>query len=135
MSCVAAGHGMGDCLRYLVNKVKPDDLVLRLFKNDVCPAEAMDASAYEEAGFPGYYAVPLDGRQWAVSDGPEAVAEYAQQAFTRARARAGEVEKVYGYYLTRASTGRVAWAERFEAPAEMAHADDRILVTPRIALG
>lgn len=133
MSCVAAGHGMGDCLRYLVNKAKPDDLVLRLFKNDACPEVGMDASAYEEATFPGYAEIPLDGAKWAVSDGPHAVAEYAQQAFTRVRA--GAVEKVHGYYLTRASTGRVAWAERFEAPAEMALADDRIRVTPRIALG
>lgn len=131
MSCCVAGQGMGDCLRFLVNKAKPDDLVLHLFKNDVEPGEG---AAYAEATFPGYFEIPLDGAKWAVSDGPDAVAEYDQQVF--ARVRAGASEKVYGYYLTRAISGRVAWAERFpDAPVEMVNAGDSILVSPRIGCG
>lgn len=127
---VVPNHGAGDALRFLVNKAKPDDLVLRLFRNDVYPAPGMTAASFDEPTFPGYAAVVLDGAKWAVSDGPKATAEHDQQPFVRSAD--GEPQTVYGYFMTRARSGRVAWAERFTEPVLMSNPGDSIVVTPRL---
>ena len=118
-----------DALRYLVNKAAPEDLVLRLFKNDMTPADNDTAASYDEATFPGYRPVVLAGAQWSATD---TRAQCAEQVFTRTEH--GAVERVYGYYLTRAKSGRIAWAERFEQAVPVANAGDVITITPGISV-
>lgn len=121
--------GTLDALRYLVNKAVPENLVLHLFTNDTVPSDGDTEASYDEATFPGYKPVVLTGANWSVT---ETHAECAALVF--ARSEPGMVEKVYGYYLTRARSGRIAWAERFEqAPVPMMHAHDRVSVAPRIS--
>lgn len=124
---VVPRHGVGDALRYLVGIAKPQALVLRLYRNDVQPSEEHGAGAFEEAGFPGYAPAPLTA--WMVDEN-SGEAAHPQQAFTRSKP--GATEHVYGYFVTRTG-GRIAWAERFEQPAPMANAGDKVLVTPRIS--
>lgn len=128
---VLAHHGAGDALRLLVNKARGDDLVLRLYRNEQPPAAGAPAGEYLEADFPGYAPAVLDGRAWAVSDGPAAVAEYARVAFERSSD--GPAQTVRGYYLTRARSGRVAWAEQLASPADLARAGDAVAVAPRVS--
>lgn len=129
MPLVVPNHGEGDALRYLVNNAAPQDLVLRLFTNNVTPAETDTAATYTEASGNGYASLTLAGASWSITEGAPSFASYAQQTF----AFTGALGNVYGYYLTRATSGRVAWAERFtDAPYNIQNNGDSIKVTPRI---
>ena len=129
MPLVVPNNGEGDLLAYYVNKTAPENLVLRLFTNNVTPGETDTAATYTEATGNGYAAVTLTGASWTVTEGAPSSAAYAQQTFTFT----GALGNVYGYYLTRATSGRIAHAERFsDGPYAIANNGDQIKVTPTI---
>lgn len=131
MTLLVPNHGEGDSLRYLVNKSAPEDLVLRLFTNNITPAETDTAATYTEAAFTGYGALNLAGANWTVTEGAPSDATYPQQTFTSS-AGAQNVQ-AYGYYLTRVTSGRIAWCERFtDGPYSIVNNGDQIKVTPKI---
>jgi len=118
-------------LSFIVNKSSPENLVLRLFTNDVTPSEADTAATYTEAIGSGYSAITLTGASWTITEGSPSTASYAEQTFTFT----GALGNVYGYYLTRATSGRIAFAERFSAaPFAIATNGDQIKVTVQITL-
>lgn len=132
MPLVVPNHGEQDALEYFCNKLAPQDLVLRLFKNDITPAETDTAASYTEADFSGYAAITLTGANWAaaVAGAPSSIA-YAQQTFTSNAAQA--LQNIYGYFMTRAASGRIALAERFvAAPFGIVNNGDFISITPTI---
>jgi hypothetical protein len=130
MAALIPNNGEGDALSYFVNKSAPQNLVLKLFKNDKTPAEGDVAADYTECDFAGYASVTLTGANWTVTEGAPSSASYAQQVFTNTGAVA---QSVYGYYLVRASTGRIAYAERFTgAPFVVQNVGDEIKITPTI---
>lgn len=133
MSLVLPSNGESDALAYIVNKATPENLVLRLFKNDVTPAETDVAESYLEATFAGYVAATLTGSNWIVVEGAPSSASYPQHMFI---SRANQpAENIYGYYLTRASSGRIAWAERFpDGPRPITNLNDAIKITPVLEL-
>lgn len=128
MTIVVTHGGSADALRYFVNKSAPEDLVLRLYTNDVEPGESDEARKYIEAKGYGYAAVQLRAGDWTILEGPPAAARAAQKTFTFT----GPLGKVYGYYLTRAHNGRLAYAERFPAPQEVASNGDRIKIAAMV---
>lgn len=131
MPLVVPNNGEADGLAYFVNKQTPQDLVLKLFVNNVVPAETDVASTYTEASGGGYASKTLTGANWTVTEGAPSEAVYAQQTFDFT----GAVGNVYGYYLTRVSSGRIAYSERFsDGPYNVQAAGDQIKVTPRITL-
>lgn len=131
MTLLVPNNGEGDMLAYAVNKSAPENLVLRLFTNNVTPAEGDTAASYTEAAGNGYAAITLTGANWVITEGAPSDASYAQQTFTFT----GALGNVYGYYLTRATSGRVAWAERFtDGPYNVVNNGDQIKITPRITL-
>lgn len=133
MTLLVPNNGEGDMLTYLVNKSAAENLVLRLFKNNVVPAETDTAATYTEATFTGYSAATLTGANWTVTEGAPSNAAYAQQSFTSSANQTQQL--IYGYYLTRASSGRIAWAEVFaDGPYSIANNGDVIKVTPTITL-
>lgn len=130
MPALIPNVGEGDALSFFVNKAAPTNLILKLFKNDKTPAEGDVAADYTECDFDGYAPVTLTGANWAVTEGAPSSASYAQQVFTNAGTVA---QSVYGYYLVRASTGRIAYAERFTgAPFVVQNTGDEIKITPTI---
>lgn len=123
--------GTTDSLAYLVNKSLPEDLVLRLFVNNITPAETDVVDAYTEATWEGYSGMELEGEQWIITPGSPSIAEYPKQIFTCGAD--GQNTRNYGYYLTRSLSGRIAWAERFtDGPYLIADAGNFVAVTPRI---
>lgn len=132
MALVVPNNGEADGLKYFVNKEAPQDLVLRLFKNDVTPGDADTAAAFTEATFTGYAAITLVGANWAapVEGDPTSIA-YAQQSFTSSAAQA--LQNIYGWYMTRAASGRIAAAERFtNGPYPISNDGDFVKVTPTL---
>lgn len=131
MALLGPNNGEGDALSYLVNKSTPENLVLRLFQNNITPAETDTAATYTEASFTGYSAPTLTGASWVVTEGAPSNAAYAQQTFTSSAG--AQNQSVYGYYLTRATSGRIAWAERFtDGPYLIVNLGDQIKVTPTV---
>ena len=130
MALLFPNNGEGDALQYLVNRAAPENLVLRLYTSNTTPAEADTADTYTEATGFGYAALTLTGASWgAPSEGAPSSIAYAQQTFTFT----GALGNVYGYYLTRATSGRIAYSERFsDGPYNIANNGDQIKITPTI---
>ena len=127
MALVVVNNGEIVALSLLVNKVTTtENLVLRLYTNNITPGETDTAGTYTEASGNGYAAITLTGASWTVVAGS---ASYSQQTFTFT----GALGDVYGYFLTRATTGDLIYAERFTgAPFNIAANGDQIKVTPAI---
>lgn len=131
MALLVPNNGEGDMLSFIVNKSTPENLVLRLFTNNITPGETDTAASYTEASGSGYSAITLTGASWTITEGAPSNASYAEQTFTFT----GALGNVYGYYLTRATSGRIAFAERFSAaPFNITTNGDQIKVTVQITL-
>lgn len=129
MPLLVPNNGEGDALGYFVNKQTPENLVLRLYTNNITPGETDTAATYTEATGFGYAAVTLAGATWAVTEGAPSSATYAQQTFTFT----GAAGNIYGYYLTRATSGRIAYAERFtDGPYAIANNGDQVKIAPAV---
>lgn len=129
MTLVVQNNGEGDALEYFTNKSAPQNLILRLYQSNTTPAETDVAGTYTEYTATGYSAITLTGASWGtVSEGAPSSIAYAQQTFTMSGA--GDA---YGYYMTRASSGRIALSERFtSAPFSIPSGGGTIKVTPQI---
>lgn len=132
MPILVPNNGEGDALQYFVNRSAPENLVLRLFQNNITPAETDTAATYTEATFTGYASITLTGASWgAPTEGAPSEIAFAQQTFASTANQA--TQNIYGYYMTRATSGRIALAERFPtAPQPIANNGDEIRITPRI---
>ena len=130
MTLLVPNNGEGDALQYFVNRAAPENLVLRLYTNNITPAETDVAATYTEAAGFGYAAITLTGASWAApSEGSPSSIAFAQQTFTFT----GALGNVYGYYETRFTSGRIALAERFtDGPYNIANNGDQIKITPQI---
>src|SRR3972149_6191091 len=98
MTLVAVNQGEGIALKAILNHTAPQNLSLRLYKNDKTPVEADTEADYTQADYAGYAAVTLTGSSWTVTEGAPTIATFAQQSFTRSST--GAAQTVYGYYLT-----------------------------------
>lgn len=132
MTLLVPDNGEGDALKYFVNKSTPENLVLKLFKNNYTPVEASIASNFTEADFTGYSALTLTGASWTVTEGSPSNAAYAEQSFTSSAG--SQSQTIYGYYLVRATSGRIAYAEVFTTPFTIVNNGDVIKITPQITL-
>jgi len=116
-------------LENIVNRTAPQNLVLRLFQNNITPADTDTAGTYTESNFTGYSSITLTGASWnAASSG--SIAYSAQQTFTCSGASS---QNVYGYYITQVTSGILMWAERDgSAPFAIANSGDAVKITPAI---
>lgn len=122
--------GENKIVEMVVNKTAPENLVLRLYSNNITPADTDTAGTYTEATFAGYSAITLTGASWGAGSG--GTTTFAQQTFTRSST--GATENIYGYYVTQATSGVLIWSERdAAAPAAMTNAGDNIKLTPTLS--
>jgi hypothetical protein len=120
-------------LSNFLNKVAPQDLVLKLYKNDKTPADGDDEGDYTEATFSGYADADLTGANWTITPGAPSEAVYPQQTFTSDANQT--TENIYGYFVVQTTSGKIMWAERFpNGPYPISNAGDAIKVTPKIQL-
>jgi hypothetical protein len=130
MALVFPNGGEDIALAALVNKTAPQNLVLRLYQNNVTPSETDTVGAYTEATFTGYGPITLTGATWVTTAGVNVA--YPEQTFTSTTSQA--TQNIYGYYLTQVSSGLLVYAERFsDAPNPVTNNNDQILVTPTIS--
>lgn len=130
MALLFPNGGEDIALAALVNKTAPQNLVLRLYQNNITPGETDTAGTYTEATFTGYSAITLTGATWTSTPGVNI--SYPQQTFTSSANQA--TQNIYGYYLTQVSSGLLVYAERFsDAPNPITNNNDQILVTPTIS--
>src|SRR4051812_25333696 len=99
-------------LRYILNNTSPGNVRLRLFTNNITPAEGNSLTMYTESSAAGYSPFALTGASWtfATASGTS-TATYARQTFSYSTS-----ETVYGYYMTNADVGNIqqlVWVERF----------------------
>jgi len=122
--------GENIALEALVNKTAPQNLVLRLYSNNITPSDTDTAGTYTEATFAGYSAITLAGASWnAAAAG--SIAYSAEQTFTRSST--GAPENIYGYYVTQATSGLLVYSERDgSAPFAVTNLGDAIKITPTI---
>lgn len=128
MALIVPNNGEGDALEYFVNRAAPQNLVLRLFSNNITPAETDNAASFTELAVSGYAAITLTGASWgAPSEGAPSSIAFAQQTFNFSASGS-----LYGYYMTRASSGRIALAERDPLGVFSFASGDSYKVTPQI---
>lgn len=118
----------------LKNSIAEELLILKLFQNNITPAETDVAGTYTVATFTGYADITLTPASgWTVVAGGPSTAGYAQQTFTSSADQA--TQNIYGYYLVGATTGNLYWAERFtDGPYPISFNGDQIKVTPNFTL-
>lgn len=133
MALLIPNNGEGDALAGIVGKTACENLVLCLYKSNTTPGETDTTATYTEATFTGYSAITLTAANWVVTEGAPSNAAYAQQTFTSSANQTAEL--IYGYFLKRVSSGRIAWAERFsDAPYSVSNLGDLVKVTPVVTL-
>lgn len=122
--------GESIALAAFVNKTAPQNLVLRLFQNNITPSDTDTAATYTEATFTGYAGINLPGASWNAPV-PPTITYSAEQTFTSS----GVVSNsIYGYYLTQVTSGILCWSERdASAPFVVANVGDAVKLTPAIS--
>lgn len=131
MSLIVPNNGEGDSLSAIVAKSAAEDLVLRLFKNNITPSELDVAASYTESDFTGYSSINLVGANWVITEGAPSDASYAEQTITSSADQAEQF--AYGYFLTRVTSGRIAWSELFtDGPYSIARNGDVVKIAPKI---
>lgn len=123
--------GENIALEAVVNKTAGQNLILRLYSNNITPSDTDVAGTYTEATFAGYSALTLAGASWnAAAAG--SITYSAQQVFTRNVS--GAPENIYGYYCTQAVSGILVYSERdASAPFAVTNNGDEIRITPTIS--
>lgn len=130
MTIMVPNTGEVIALGCLVNKSTPENLVLRLFTNNITPAETDTAATYTEATGGGYSAITLTGSSWTVTGGAPSSATYAQQTFTFTGALTTNPD-IHGYFYTQTTSGTLVASETFTVFTP-ANNGDNIKITPTI---
>jgi hypothetical protein len=117
-------------LEMIVNKTAPQNLVLKLYKNDITPSDTDTASTYTEATFSGYSAITLTGASWGTASSGT-ITYGSQQTFT---CDDTATDDIYGYYVVQATSGTLLYSERDgSAPLAIRSSGDAIKITPTIS--
>lgn len=129
MALVVVNNGENIALSYLVNKVTtPENLVYKLFATNITPGETDTAGTYTEATGGGYSTkAALTGANWTIATG---TASYTDLVWTFTGALTTN-PTIYGYYVVRASTGDLVFAESFTGFTPASNGDS-LTITPQI---
>lgn len=123
--------GENIALEAVVNKTAGQNLVLKLYSNNITPSDTDVAGTYTEATFAGYSAITLAGASWNAAAGGS-ITYSAQQTFTRSST--GAPENIYGYYCVQAVSGTLVYSERdAAAPFAVTNLNDAVKITPSIS--
>lgn len=118
-------------LQYITNNYTPENLVICLYANDITPNENSFADTFTEVTGGGYVLQNLTPEGWTISSGTPSSAEHTEIIWILAP----ETGVVYGYYVLRATSGELMWAERFpKGPFTINTHGDEIRVKPILTL-
>lgn len=108
---------------------------LKLFKNNITPAESDTAGTYTEATFTGYAAVDLTAAQ-ATANWPAPTTNTGTTSSTygtNAVFSATSAETEYGYFVIEKTSAIVLWSELFASPIGMVN-PSTLTITPKLQL-
>lgn len=130
MALVVSNVGELKLLAWALNG-SPENLTLKLYKNDVTPSQSSVAGDFTVADFTGYVNKTLTSGSWVApaTVSNKAVSSYASQTFS---CTGGSSQVVYGYYIVGASSGTLILAERFATSRTMSNGVD-LTLTPSIS--
>lgn len=118
-------------LKNFLNVSAPETLVLKLFSNNVTPSKLDEAADYTEVTGNGYTSVTLTPASFVFTPGDPGSAAFPQVTF----AFSGAAGNVHGYFVVGATSGTLAFANRFSnAPINIANNGDEIRITLTITL-
>ena len=131
MALVLPNQGEVIALEALVAKTAGQNLILKLYKNDITPGETDTETTYTVANFTGYSDQTLTASSWTTTPGAPSDVTYPQCTFTSTAG--SQNQPIYGYYLVQVTSGKLVWAERFsDGPYTIVNSGDAIKVTPKI---
>ena len=130
MGLVIPNEGEAEMIRRLLNASPPDDLILRLYENNISPTESDIVSTYTECSAGGYSPASLSGASWSVNTDGNGItsATYPQQDFNLTSSIT-----IYGYFITNNSGTTLMWAKDFSSP-QIIETSGTVSVTPYIEL-
>ena len=132
MPLLMGNQGEGIWLQMLANKVAPQNLVVKLFKNDYTPVDGSTEANFTEADFTGYAAYVTDPDDWTVTPGAPSLLAHPQIFF---ESSANQTQQdMYGYYVVQETSGKYMWGERFDASTRIKNNGDGQKVTPQFQL-
>lgn len=132
MALVIPSAFRAKALEHVVNKTAPENLVLKLFKNNYTPVVGSAVGNFTEADFTGYASEPLTAGSWTAAVGSTSTITYNETVSFVSTANA-QNQSVYGYYVVGATSGELKWAERFtDGPYVIQNEDDAINVLLRM---
>ncbi|MDL2342461.1 MAG: hypothetical protein QFB87_05290 [Patescibacteria group bacterium] len=134
MSLVLPSAAEKTALDFMLGVTVPGNQTLKLFTNNIAPADTDTAATYTEMSTLGYVAKTLTKTAWvttAGATGAPASSVQPQQTFTFT---AGTLVTVYGYYVIDSTTGLLLWAESFGGGKDIQNAGDQIIIVPTITL-
>lgn len=128
MAFLVPNEGEDFCLEKVVNytDIASQDLILRLYENDITPGETDVVADYTEVTDGSYASKTLTGSSWSITDG---AASYAQQTYTIATTQA-----IYGYYITNFAGTVLVLAEKFDSVINIGAGGGTLNITPTINL-
>jgi len=131
MAIVFTNSGEAIALRNIVNQTAPQNLVLKLYANNISPAKTDVTADYTECSGYGYSAVTLTPGNFTFTPGDPSTAAYPQITFTFT----GAIGLIYGYYVVQASSNSLIFANRFNnAPINVLNNGDEIRITLTLSL-
>lgn len=132
MALLVPNVGESYLLQAFVAKTPATPPILKLYQNNVTPAETDINTNYTVASFTGYSDIVMStGASWTVSGSAPTQIAYPQQSFTSSANQA--TQSIYGYYVLAQTSNTLLWAERFsDGPYPITNNGDQIRITPQI---
>lgn len=131
MALVLPNQGETIALEAIVGKTAGQNLILKLYKNNITPGETDTEATYTVADFTGYEDQTLTASSWVKTEGAPSNVTYPQCTFTSTTG--SQNQSVYGYYLVQVTSAKLVWSERFtDGPYVIVNEGDTIKITPII---
>lgn len=122
-------------LNSMLRTTTPEAQTLKLYKNDISPAEGDTAGTYTESTLGSYAAAALTRNSWgaAATNAGVTSTSYAAQLFSFTSG----TEVIVGYYVVGTTSAILLWAERiYPTPGNTFYGAnlDTLSITPRMQL-
>ena len=111
----------------------PENLVLKLFKNDLTPGDDCTESSFTEADFEGYVPITLTGASWTLTANAPSTGTFSVQTFSSTSDQT--LQYIYGYWVEQATSEKAIGGERFsDGPYGILLDGDFVEVTPTLSM-
>lgn len=101
----------------------PENLTLKLFRNDYTPVDASVAGDFTVANFTNYVDKTLSRGTWQSSTTVSGKASSTYDSTPLSWTCGSTGNTIYGYYIVGATSGTIFCAERFATPRVLANGD------------